>query len=272
MYYFLQLDYSLAEPDYRFAATPFGELLRASGFSRTANQYVPPIGVVLVMSALLALTMPGFWRRVAYALLALVSAAAVALSAVRGMWLAAAAGLVLLPFLVKPRMAPLWILLALVATILALASGLASTGIQALASLTEGSVTARVDLIAGGLRAMLGSLNGTGIDNFGPVSPTFERYPVHNAPLQAAAELGVPGLLVFVALLAWVGWRLGNALRAPVSEEDRLRTKALFAGYVVLLIAIQAEPMAYSQFLWIYLALAEAWARGVRGREGAGYG
>jgi O-antigen ligase len=262
LYYFFQLDFSLAEEDYKFAATPFGFLLRATGFSRTANQFAPPIAVACVMSAFLACALPGLRRRLGFALLALLTGAAVGSSIVRGAWAAVLAGLILIPFVARPRLAPLWFALAFIVAFAALASGLAVLAIDSLAALGDSSsVGQRMDLLGAGLKAMFESVNGTGIDNFGPRSPTFERYPVHNAPLQAGSELGLPGLLVFLALLAWIAWRLWDAVRHNANVEDRTRMTALLIGYVVLIVAVQGEPMAYSQFLWIYLGLGEAAAK-----------
>lgn len=262
-YVYFQLDFSLAEQDYRYYSTPFGPLLRASGFSHTANQFALPIGVACVISAYLAFTLAGWKRRVLFMVLVLVTAGAVALSIVRAMWISTLAGLLLLPFIAKPRLAPLWAGLVFVAFLIAVASGFAHWVIQSVVSLSEGGVTERVDLFGAGLKAMLDSPTGTGISNFGSASPTFERYPVHNAPLQVGSELGLPGFAVFVALLAWIAWRLLRAMLAAPDAETRARMGALLAGYVVLVIAIQMEPDGFSQFLWIYLGLAEAAARTV---------
>lgn len=258
-YLLLGADYSLAEPSYRYASTPFGAMLRATGFSRTANQYAPPIGAACVMAAVLALATPG--KRWRYAALFAITLAAVALSIVRGMWVATFAGLLAVPFLVKPRLTPVWLAAGLVIAVIALASGLASWTVQSITGLSEGGVAERAALAGAAMEAMASSPSGTGINNFAEASPTFERYPVHNAVLQVGAELGVPGLAVFVALLAWTAWRLAGAWRNARSPEVRSRLAALLAGFVTLAIGIQGEPMGYSQFLWIYLALSDAAAR-----------
>jgi hypothetical protein len=259
--YLFRLEFSLADEFYRYANTPFGTLLRASGFSRTANQFVPPMGVVCVMAVCLAATRNGRAQRILFALLACVTAAAVILSVVRGMWVATAVGVVLVPFVVKPRLTPLWFGLLLFAFLAAVASGLATWVIRTVVSLSEAGVSERVDLFNAGLKAMLGAVNGVGMNNFGPFSPTFERYPVHNAPVQIGSELGLPGLVVFVMLLGWIGWRLLRAIPRAAGAEARAGLKALLLGHVVMIVAMQSEPMGYSQFLWIYLGLAEAAAK-----------
>jgi len=258
-YFFFQIEYSFAEPFYRYTETPFGTFLRASGFSNTAPQFALPIGVACVISIYLALTCAG--RRLMFAVLGLVTAGAVGLSVVRGMWVATLAGLLLVPFIVKPRLTPVWVGLAFITFLVALTSGIGNWVYQSVESLTSGaSVTERVDLFAAGLKVMFDSVNGTGIYNFGPQSPMIERYPVHNAPIQVGSELGLPGLFVFLAVLAWIGWRLWDAARR-CAREDRTLMTALLLGYVSLVIAIQAGPFAFSQFLWIYLGLCEAAAR-----------
>lgn len=260
-YVLFQVVYSIAEPDFRFVNTPFGPLLRASGFSRTANQFVLPVGVVCVISAYLAVALTGWKRRVLFMTLALVTAAAVALSFVRGMWIAMVAGLLALPFIAKPRLTPLWFALAFVVSLTAVTSGFADWVIQSLVSLAGSSIVERFDLNAAGLQAMLSSPFGAGISNFGSASPTFERYPVHNAVIQVGSELGLPGFVLFIVLLVWTSWRLLRAMLAATDAEARARIGALLAGYVVLVIAIQVEPEGYSLFLWIYLGLAEAATR-----------
>lgn len=260
-YVFFQQVYSLTDPDYRFVSTPLGPMIRASAFSRSANQFVLPIGVACVICAYLAFTLEGCKRRALLMALALVTASAVALSVVRGTWIATLAGLALLPFIAKPRLAPLWIGLALFAFMIALTTGFAGWLIVGVNSLSEAGVTERIEMNSAGLRVMLESVTGTGISNFASVSPTFERYPVHNAPLQVGSELGFPGFVVFVALLLWTAWRLLGAVLAAPDAETRARMEALLAGYVVLVIAIQTEPTAYALFLWIYLGLAEAAVR-----------
>ena len=134
--------------------------------------------------------------------------------------------------------------------------------LKSINSITESSDTIRVELIAGGIRTMLANpFTGVGINNFGGYSPSVERYPVHNSLFQPAAELGAFGALVFVAVLLWVGIRLVVGLRAAATTHSRNQLKALLAGYTCLIVAIQFDPMAYSEFVWVFLVLAESAVR-----------
>ena len=255
------LEYSLADEFFRYSFLPDLTLLRATAFARTANQFVPPVLAAALICVAWASALPkGRERRWLWALAA-VDGAAIVLSMVRGAWLALALALALLPLVRVPRRALRWAgpLLALAA--FAWAGGLVHEVANSLVELGQGGVNERTELLAAGVAAMLGSFNGVGINNFSPRSPTFEAYPVHNLFIQIGSELGVPGLLAFLFLLAWVGVRLLRAARHAPTTDARLLTSALAGGLFAVLILCLSEPLAYSQFVWIYLAVCEAGAR-----------
>jgi O-antigen ligase len=255
------IDYSLSDIDYRFGQSFFGPSLRASGLSRTANQFAPP----LVAAALIALSLAVSTRRMlprsVLALLFLAALAAVLLSIVRGSWFALALGVALLPFIHRPSLGFHWAGLVMLVSVAAYASGLVTFMADAIVGLSAAGTAERWELLVAGINVMLESWNGVGIQNFSRYSPSFERYPVHNLFGQMGSELGLPGLVAIVALVGYVGLHLVQAIRAARDPSHRSLLCAMLGGYVGLLAATQSEPMAFSQFLLIYIGVAEACAR-----------
>jgi O-antigen ligase len=144
--------------------------------------------------------------------------------------------------------------------------------------LTTNGGTGRTDLWHVGLRMVkTHPVGGIGAGNYVPVSPEFtlepglirhteliftkEPKPAHNTYLQVAAELGLPGLLLFLSV---VGGCMACALRAAriaarrgdVSLEGLSRS--LFLAIVGLLAAYFFISQLHSKILWGLLALAPA--------------
>ncbi|HEX6131626.1 MAG TPA: O-antigen ligase family protein, partial [Actinomycetota bacterium] len=83
-------------------------------------------------------------------------------------------------------------------------------------------------------------VRGVGPDGFATTSPTARSDPdepwAHNAFLQAGADLGVPGLVLLVALFAWAFARLARAASRAV---DRARASSVaVAGAALAALAI----------------------------------
>ena len=70
-------------------------------------------------------------------------------------------------------------------------------------------------------------------------------------------------LVIYVALFLRTGARLVRAMRMTADRVVRSELAGILVGLVGIGLVIQGEPMAYSQFVWIYLALGEAAARTV---------
>lgn len=261
LFMFLGIDYSFSDLDYRFGQSFFGPSLRASGLSRTANQFAPP----LVAAALIAFSLSLLPRRLPSRLcllgVFLLGLVAVLLSIVRGSWFALAIGLAALPFLHRPAFSFHWAGLAVLAATAAYASGFVTAALDAIVGLSTAGTAERWELLVAGINVMLESWNGVGIQNFSQYSPSFERYPVHNLFGQMASELGVPGLVAMVALVGYVALHLVQAIRAASDPAHAALLRAVLAGLIGLLAATQSEPMAFSQFLFIYMGVAEACAR-----------
>jgi len=89
-------------------------------------------------------------------------------------------------------------------------------------------------------------------------SENFYRKRVHNTGLQAWADLGLPGLLVFLTMMLTVltqTWLL--AFSAP-GESDRQRFKALGLGVSAMILCMFAEPNLTHPITWYYLGLCQA--------------
>lgn len=262
LYWFYQMELTLMDPDApRYVILAGEPLLRVSGLQHTPHSYALPLGVTAVL--IFAGAVRG-WHRAWLGVAGLACLIAVALSMVRGQWLGVVVALALLPFFAgRPQtIVMVWGPAALGVLLVGLASGLLPWAARALASVTESSGAVRMELLGAGVRAIMDHpLNGVGISNFGAFFPLFERYPVHNAPVQVASELGVLGGLIFVTVLAWVAARLVIGIRVTSDAPTRDQLKALLAGHVCMLIAMQFEPMAYSEFVWFYLVLADSAVR-----------
>jgi len=90
---------------------------------------------------------------------------------------------------------------------------------------------------------------------------TSEPFPVHNTYLQVLAEMGVPGLLLFIAVIVVC---LGCALRAArlaVQHRDvtmEALARAVFLALIGMLVADFFISVQYSKLLWTLLALCPA--------------
>jgi O-antigen ligase len=254
-------DFELTLADKDMNITVSG-LYRATGFAHTAQGFAEPLVVSALMAMYLACSLAGFGRRLALALLSVVSIVAVALSVARAAWLALIVGIVLLPFIAAPRRTLHWILLWTLVVTAGIVSGVLPWTLAEVDRISDRGLAERRDLLQTGVTALREHpWNGVGIGNFGSASHTVERYPVHNAFVQAASELGVPGLVLFVTLTVWVAVQLIRARRRARDATTRAWAGAFLAGWVGLVVAIQSDPMAFSELVWTYLVLAEATAR-----------
>src|SRR5436309_1354830 len=166
------------------------------------------------MGLALAVSPAGHGRRLRLAGLVVLTVTAVYASLVRGSWSALALGALLLPFIVRPERALVWIGLEGGLLVASFATGVLPAITRAVSNLSEVSIVERWVLFRAGIEAMIAHpLNGVGILNFGWYSPTIERLPVHNAVIQVGSELGLIALVLYVALFLRTGARLAQAMR-----------------------------------------------------------
>lgn len=138
--------------------------------------------------------------------------------------------------------------------------------------------TGRTDLWTVGWREVQAHpLTGVGVGNFPNTSAEYtlrpgviqrtdlifnERpYVTHNTYLQIMAEMGVPGLLLFLGLIgACMSWALRAARIWARRGEPAMEAlaRAMFLGLCGMLVADFFISVMYSKLLWVLLALGPA--------------
>ncbi len=108
-------------------------------------------------------------------------------------------------------------------------------------------------------------LFGVGLGNFKLVMPLYEPRNewvvsiAHNTYIEIAAELGIPGLLIFIAILFFSYHELGRVCKKTASGGPQLLNLASLAiqtglaGYSVAAFFLSAE---YQKFLWLMIFLS----------------
>jgi O-antigen ligase len=150
-----------------------------------------------------------------------------------------------------------------------------------LTQFTSGGGTGRTDLWKVAAKAFEAHpLAGIGLGNFTVVEPQFavtfstdlpradlvvtQQQPVHNTYLHIAAELGVVGIALFLALLGSVlaAARRGIAtVTAAGRERLELEGRGLLVGTIGMLSAFAFLTAQYEKQLWLTLGLVLAFAR-----------
>ena len=88
-------------------------------------------------------------------------------------------------------------------------------------------------------------------------SENFYRKRVHNGGLQAWADLGLPGLLVFLTYMMTILtqlWLMASSLRG----QDRQLFQALGLGVIASIVEMFAEPNLTAPVFWFHLGLCQA--------------
>ncbi|HEV8547656.1 MAG TPA: O-antigen ligase family protein [Polyangiaceae bacterium] len=109
---------------------------------------------------------------------------------------------------------------------------------------------------------------GVGLGQFGE----YHTMTAHNSYLLTLAELGLPGMLLFTAILwlsAKIPLRVLQAFRPELAERDgtllaRRWAMALLAAFAGLAVGIFFLSFSYHYVLWIYLGLSGALYAAVR--------
>lgn len=99
---------------------------------------------------------------------------------------------------------------------------------------------------------------GAGLNKADRYQPNVLSYSVHNAFLQAFAETGVLGLLVYTAIFVYIGNRLAWTIPKVPTPEYRRVLVALACGLGALLIDLQGGPYYHLPLTWYFLPLIEA--------------
>lgn len=156
------------------------------------------------------------------------------------------------------------------------AAGLGYYALAAPAHVTSNSSSGRSGEWRIGLR-MFGNhpLDGVGLGNFGVVEPSYatqdlnlervrfvvtDRQRVHNTYLEVAAELGIAGLLAFLAVLGVALRAAGRGVAGLARARDALEpwVRGLVAGALGMLGAYFFLSAQWEKQLWLVLALLAA--------------
>ena len=207
-------------------------------------------------------------QRVAALLVAGLLAALLALTQSRGAWLALAAALAVVSVAANRRWLWLWLLAALAA----LAAALILRPQMELARLGAGAgsfdtLQSRQELWSRALYLMQDfPFTGVGLGMPEPVIkllyPTFLAGPdsqwfhVHNSYLQVGSEMGVPGLIAFLALLLALAAALGRQMRRPEAGVYRGLSAALLGSWCVFVVhSLVDTPLNSPRLAVLFFAL-----------------
>lgn len=199
------------------------------------------------------------WRSI-YLFAILVLLAAIFLTFTYAAYFAVVAIFVMFPFLYWPRRIVHFVVtLLLAAGVLQVAGAIEWAYERGLSKVTQsaGMVERRVYLQSTLNEIARGPWLGAGIYAEEEFSENFYRKRVHNTGVQAWANLGLPGLLVFLAMMLTTLtqlWLMAAASHGP----DRQLFQALGLGVIASIVEMFAEPNLTAAILWFHLGLCQA--------------
>ncbi|MFO7775820.1 MAG: O-antigen ligase family protein [Candidatus Hydrogenedentota bacterium] len=129
----------------------------------------------------------------------------------------------------------------------------------------DASAVSRIDLAKAGMRMMVDHPLGVGVGNFyqsiGRYAPEYAGRDAHNTFVRCAGELGFPGLLVFLLIIASALITFYRVMRKTKAYEtlDAHNLSLMAYGGMAALTAFLAygltHTITYAEFLWWWLAL-----------------
>ncbi|HET9650612.1 MAG TPA: O-antigen ligase family protein [Usitatibacter sp.] len=261
---FAGITFSLVAEEHQTKATFFGMTLRASGLT-TWSQHLADYLVLVVPFALFQLAdAPTSRKRLAWLAALVTMVAAVVFTFTYAGYFALAAIFLMFPFARWPSRSLHFALAIVGALALAYLVGGFDWAMDKYAkyvATSTGMVERRVYL-----NSTLGELardpwTGSGFYAEEEFSGNFYRKRVHNTPLQAWADLGLAGLLVFMAMIATLYTQLWLAVAGARDTAWRQRLQALALGMTGTIIAMMAEPNLTAPHTWFMLGLVAAAVR-----------
>jgi putative inorganic carbon (hco3(-)) transporter len=236
---------------------------RPGGISGDANYFALCASTCMLLSLQLVLSRPTRWeKRYLYACLAITSVAFL-MAASRGGFVGLAIGLLFLMFRSGKGVRAVLLIGLVIVPLLVLVP---NTSIQRIFHPGTGddeAVDARHITWAAGLRMIEAHpIGGVGLGQFRNLVASYEgindkingqpvRSLAHNTYIEVAAELGIPGLLAYLALI-WSGFRAWSRA-ARLKEQPTLREVAI--GFQAAMIAATVCAIFVSaswfRFLWL---------------------
>ncbi len=214
------------------------------------------------------------------ALCSVLSVVAIFATVSRGALVGLIVSVLVAPFLIGPRRrVPTFVIggFAAIIAVMALLTFAPTQDIRRLSGQDDRTGSGRTDIWKVGLRMYkANAVKGVGAGNFANSNVHYllepgvvqrsdhiidAPKPAHNVYLQAAAELGTIGLLLFVGLLTFILNLLLRAARRFRAAQDRaseLLARGLLIGMVGHLAALFFSTAIYSKQLWLMLAVAVA--------------
>jgi O-antigen ligase len=263
VYYATGVPYTLYvqwSPGEAFKFTPLGRLLRASALNPNA-QMLATIEMLALPFLLFRVTQPGLERGQRLLLLAALGVLGLGHLLTWNYVAFAGTALVLLgfPFLRWPHLTIHLLLALLLAGSLLYYAGVVdwlysvSAGDQSIArGLSQRFTLIKLGLAKLGRDPWFGEGRG-----FVRYSGNYWHRPVHNAYVQAAAELGIVGGLIFSAMLATLLAQLAHLARSAARFSREILRPALLA-FGGLLVNMLGEPMLDAANTWLTLGLVQA--------------
>lgn len=257
--------------------TPFGLMLRATAFfsnPASLNDYLLMASGVTLLAAVSARARA---PRYLYAVAFLLMAAAIVLTWSTMALIALGLMLLLLPYVHRPSLTIHYSAAVLLLVLVSYEAGLLEGAYRVLEEFGRDSGSIRMSILdVAAASFQRNPLLGVGIQNFENVSmnffeegPHLKGYPVHNAFLQMATELGVFGGLLFLGIVVFLFMRLALVLRVNAGREQWI-FKGLLLGFVGIVAHMSSEPMAYLGTLWLVIGVIEGAVITVLHTDGGG--
>lgn len=258
------ITFSLVAEEHQTKVVHFGTTLRASGLT-TWSQHLADYLVLVVPFALFRLTGARSARQWLAWLLALaLMVAAVVLTFTYAGYFALAAIFLLFPFVRWPNRTLHFGLAIAVFLAAAYAAGGFDWALDKYAKYvasSTGMVERRVYLLSTLDHLARDPWTGSGFYAEEEFSGNYYRKRVHNTPLQAWANLGLAGLLVFMAMMITTYTQLCMAAASARNAAWRELFLALVLGMTGAVVAMMAEPNLTAPHTWFTLGLAAAAVR-----------
>ncbi len=244
-----------------FKNTPWGEMLRASGFS-PRPQHLSSFLVVVLPVLLFVTFLPGTTpRRTWLGLLGvLIVCTGITLTLSVTGWIAMFLEILLFPYFRWPSRSIHFTAILTGSAVLCYVSGLFQwlyRNYLQHSGLFKGEGQ-RWYLLTLALEELHRSpLIGVGLRNFENFTKNFRRLPVHNAYFQAASEIGVLGGFCFLAILLYALIRLLYLNTYIPDMNEKLLIRVLLLGLIALMVSGLAEPNFDHSNTWVYLGILD---------------